>query len=156
MGIHVLLFFSAGHVPANETFLPKLIQTYHELKRKHVDFELIFVSCDPDYPRFVEYFSQMPWYALPYNDNRINFLTWRFSIEVLPRVIVIGPSGLTLTTEGMKMIEVHGAEAFLFDEDLMKDVKEVPEELEKLERQTCHEDEPETVDKEEDECCVCS
>ncbi|KAF3431258.1 hypothetical protein FNV43_RR25988 [Rhamnella rubrinervis] len=126
VGIPVLLFFSSGKSPQCQKFLPKLIEMYKELKNIHYeDFEVVFVSSDLERQNFVEHFSQMPWYCLPYEDTRITYLNWYFYIEELPTVVVIGNHGETVTTEGVEMISVHGADAFPFDEDRMMILREV-------------------------------
>ncbi|KAF3431324.1 hypothetical protein FNV43_RR26055 [Rhamnella rubrinervis] len=101
---------------SNVTFLPKLSQTYNELKANSKQFEVVFVTCDLDHTKFVEHYAKMPWFALPYDDKRSEFLKQRFEIEELPRVVVIGPCGRTVTTGALYLISVHGAKAFPFDE----------------------------------------
>ncbi|KAF3431259.1 hypothetical protein FNV43_RR25989 [Rhamnella rubrinervis] len=126
IGNPVLLFFSSGKSPESQKFLPKLIQMYKELKNTHYeDFEVVFVSNDLERRNFVEHFSQMPWYCLPYEDIRISYLNWYFYIEKLPTVVVIGNGGETVTTEGVEMISAHGADAFPFDEDRTMILREV-------------------------------
>ena len=116
VGKHVLLFFSAEHFPQSVTFLPKLIETYNELKQNSKEFEVVFVSCDRDLTKFSDHYAKMPWLALPYDDRRSIFLKRWFDIKEHPRVVVIGPSGRTMTTEALYLISIHGAKAFPFDE----------------------------------------
>ncbi|KAF3431260.1 hypothetical protein FNV43_RR25990 [Rhamnella rubrinervis] len=127
VGKHILLFVSALHCASSRTFLSKLVQTYFEIKSKVDDaFEVIFVSCDVDNPTFCKYFDQMPWLAIPYVDaRRKSILRWfRIRERDIPKVIAIGPSGRTVTTEARKLIRVHGEEAFPFTEEHMKSLKE--------------------------------
>ena len=116
--IPILLFFSAGHYCRCQQFLPKLLQTYDELKNENFeDFEVIFVSSDLDRPKFDEHFSKMPWFCIPYEDKRSTYLKGYFQIATLPTVVVIGNSGKTVTKEAADMIDEYGADAFPFDED---------------------------------------
>lgn len=36
----------------------------------NTDFEIVFVSSDRDEPSFNEYYSEMPWLALPYSERK--------------------------------------------------------------------------------------
>nr|KAJ0215262.1 hypothetical protein LSAT_V11C300112340 [Lactuca sativa] len=45
VGKHVLLYFSAHWCPPCRAFTPKLVETYHEIKNKHNNFEVIVSQC---------------------------------------------------------------------------------------------------------------
>ncbi|XP_078444914.1 DC1 domain-containing protein [Wolffia australiana] len=114
VGKNVLIYFSAHWCPPCRGFTPKLVQVYNEIKAKDSAFEVVFVSSDRDQSSFNEYFSSMPWLALPFGDPRKKFLDRRFKIDGIPSLIAIGPSGRTVTTEARDMIEMRGAAAYPF------------------------------------------
>lgn len=128
VGKNVLLYFSAHWCPPCRGFTPKLIKIYHEIKEKDNQFEVIFISSDSDQSSFDEYFSSMPWLALPYGDERKKLLDRKFKIEGIPAAIAIGSSGRTVTKEARDLIGIHGANAYPFTEEHLKHLEEQAEE----------------------------
>ena len=51
-------------------FTPKLVTFYKKMKDAGKQFEVIFLSSDRDNESFQGYLSEMPWYALPF-DNKL-------------------------------------------------------------------------------------
>uniref|UniRef100_A0A803L0K3 protein-disulfide reductase n=1 Tax=Chenopodium quinoa TaxID=63459 RepID=A0A803L0K3_CHEQI len=131
VGKYVLIYFSAHWCPPCRTFTPKLIEIYHEIKAKENAFEIIFVSSDRDESSFVEYYADMPWLALPFGDERKTSLSRKFKVRGIPCLVAIGPEGRTITTEARQLVGAHGADAFPFTEDHIKNVKEKIEEMAK-------------------------
>lgn len=124
VGKHILLYFSAHWCPPCRSFLPKLIKAYHEIKAKDNAFEIIFISSDHDQSSFDDFFSSMPWLALPFGDPRKTFLQRKFKIQGIPAVVAISPSGKTITTTARKLIQAHGADAFPFTEKHLKHLED--------------------------------
>ncbi|GAB4839789.1 hypothetical protein Ancab_020499 [Ancistrocladus abbreviatus] len=124
VGKHILLYFSAHWCPPCRSFTPELIKAYHEIKEKEDAFEVIFISSDSDQSSFDEYYSSMPWLALPFGDERKASLSRRFKVAGIPCVIAINPAGKTVTTEARRLIGTYGAEAFPFTEDHIKHMKQ--------------------------------
>ncbi|RLN39742.1 hypothetical protein C2845_PM01G17610 [Panicum miliaceum] len=65
----------------------------------------------------------MPWLALPFGDERKDSLMKKFKILEIPSLIVIGPSGLTLTRDAKSHLLVHGADAFPFTEETLQELE---------------------------------
>lgn len=128
VGKNILLYFSAEWCPPCRAFLPKLISTYHEIKAKDTEFEVIFVSSDRDQASFDKFFATMPWLALPFGDERKPLLQRRFKIKGIPAVVAIGPGGKTSSTQARQYIQMHGAQAYPFTEEHLKRLEEELEE----------------------------
>lgn len=124
VGKTIILYFSAEWCPPCRAFIPKLIEMYHEIKAKDTEFEVIFVSSDREQPSFDEFFTTMPWLALPFGDERKPLLQKRFKTKGIPAVVVIGPSGKTLTTEGRQYIQTHGSRAYPFTNEHLEKLEE--------------------------------
>ncbi|KAL6351591.1 hypothetical protein AAG906_040945 [Vitis piasezkii] len=118
VGKNILLYFSAHWCPPCRAFLPKLIEAYQKIKTKDEAFEVIFISSDKDQTSFDEFFSGMPWLALPFGDKRKASLT-------------IGPTGRTVTTEARNLVMIHGADAYPFTEEHIKEIEAQYEEMAK-------------------------
>ncbi|GLT37040.1 hypothetical protein SLA2020_113800 [Shorea laevis] len=93
VGKNILLYFSAHHCLQCHCFLPKLIESYHEIKAKDEPLEVVFISSDNDQASFDKSFSKMPWLALPFVDARKSSLSRRFKVIGIPMLVAIGSSG---------------------------------------------------------------
>ncbi|GAB4839792.1 hypothetical protein Ancab_020502 [Ancistrocladus abbreviatus] len=123
VGKNILLYFSAHWCPPCRAFLPKLVELYHKIKERNEAFEVIFISSDSDQDAFNEYFATMPWLALPFGDQRKNSLTRSFRVNGIPKLVAIGPNGKTVTTEARDLIAIHGAEAYPFTDNRLKEIE---------------------------------
>ncbi|KAM1082570.1 hypothetical protein EV1_020944 [Malus domestica] len=123
VGKNILLYFSAHRSRACRAFLPKLVEAYHEIKAKDDAFEVIFISSDKGQNAFDKVFATMPWLALPFGDSRKASLKSKFKVPVIPKLIAIGPTGQTVTKEATNLIRDHGANAYPFTEERMKEIK---------------------------------
>ncbi|XP_074309882.1 putative nucleoredoxin 1 isoform X2 [Silene latifolia] len=131
VGKNILLYFSAHWCPPCRTFLPKLIEAYHQIKAKDDAFEIIFISSDKDHNSFEEFLDVMPWLALPFGDERESYLSRKFKVFGNPKLVAIGPSGKTVSTEARDFIIVHGPKAYPFTSER---VNEIESELEDVAR----------------------
>ncbi|KAM0961907.1 hypothetical protein ACFX2I_021103 [Malus domestica] len=123
VGKNILLYFSAHWCPPCRAFLPKLVEAYHEIKAKDDALEVIFISSDRDQDSFDEFFATMPWLALPFGDSRKAFLSRKFKVQGIPMLIAIGPTGQTVTKEARNLIMRHGANAYPFTEERVKEIE---------------------------------
>jgi len=99
------LYFSAHWCGPCRKFTPTLAAFYNNRKAKGIDdFEIIFVSADQDEGEFNEYYATMPWLALPFKDPRVSKLSDRFSVSGIPALILIDPTGKTITEDGREVI----------------------------------------------------
>ncbi|CAF1253769.1 unnamed protein product [Didymodactylos carnosus] len=99
------LYFSAHWCPPCRYFTPELTKLYNEAIDANLAFDIIFVSSDEDKESFENYFNEMPWKALPYENRTIkNRLAAYYNIEGIPSLIIIKPSGETLTKKGRRDI----------------------------------------------------
>ncbi|KAK7386876.1 hypothetical protein VNO78_27222 [Psophocarpus tetragonolobus] len=127
----VLLYFSAHWCPPCRAFLPKLIDAYHKIKANDNALEVVFISSDRDQSSFDEFFAGMPWLALPFGDSRKRFLSRKFNVSGIPMLVAIGASGQTLTKEARDLVSLHGADAYPFTEERIKEIEAKQEEAAK-------------------------
>lgn len=131
VGKTVLLYFSAHWCPPCRAFLPKLVDAYKKMKAKGNALEVVFVSSDRDQAAFDDFFAGMPWLALPFGDSRKAFLSREFKVSGIPMLVAIGPSGRTVTKEARDLVRLHGAEAYPFTEERVKELEKEYEEMAK-------------------------
>ncbi|KAJ4959607.1 hypothetical protein NE237_019517 [Protea cynaroides] len=118
------------------SFLPELIEAYHEIKAKDDAFEVIFISTDKDQASFDEFFSKMPWLAHPFGDERLEFLRSNFKISKIPTAMAIGPTGKTIIKNAINSQGLHGADAYPFTEERLKEIEAKIEEKRNRQRST--------------------
>ncbi|CAK9313923.1 unnamed protein product [Citrullus colocynthis] len=70
----------------------------------------------------------MPWLALPFGDERKKFLNRRFKVEGIPTLIALNRNGHTVSTDARELITSHGAHAYPFTEECLKQLEERLEE----------------------------
>jgi nucleoredoxin len=94
------IYFSAHWCPPCRGFTPKLAQMYSDTF-KDKDMEIVFVSSDRDEASFSDYFSEMPWLALPFSEREIKGkLSKKYKVQGIPSFVILGPNGKTITTDG--------------------------------------------------------
>jgi len=85
------LYFSASWCPPCQTFTPLLIDFYNVVnnkngsneKQRQQTLEIVFVSSDREERSFTNYYTKMPWLAMPFDENqkRRNLMSM-FKIQV--------------------------------------------------------------------------
>ncbi|XP_044967845.1 probable nucleoredoxin 1-2 [Hordeum vulgare subsp. vulgare] len=131
VGKTVLLYFSAKWCGPCRAFLPTLVDVYNKIKEKNSDFEIVFISSDKDQSSFDDFFSGMPWLAIPLEDERKADLKKRFKIRGIPSLVAIGPDGKTVNTDAKTSLAVHGADAFPFTDERIEELEKKIDEMAK-------------------------
>ncbi|KAJ6819685.1 putative nucleoredoxin 2 isoform X1 [Iris pallida] len=109
------LYFGANWYSPCESFTPVLASVYHRLKSEGRKFEVVFVSSDEDQASFDRFRGGMPWPAIPFGDLRSKrSLTRRFQIEGIPSLVILGPDGGLVCSDGVELVYRHGWRAFPF------------------------------------------
>merc|ERR1711904_496355 len=93
-------YFSAHWCPPCRGFTPQLAEWYtKDLKSKGL--EVVFVSSDKDQDQFEDYFKDMPWLALDFEDRkRKTQLSNMFGVRGIPAVVIVDKDGSVITKEG--------------------------------------------------------
>ncbi|XP_074643561.1 nucleoredoxin-like [Tubulanus polymorphus] len=94
------IYFSANWCPPCKALTPNLCRTYNKLKEDGLNFEIIFVSSDRSESSFDEYFSTMPWLAIPFGDERCKKLTTMFTISGIPSLVIVDENDKVITKNG--------------------------------------------------------
>jgi len=107
------LYFSAHWCPPCKMFTPELVKKYEAIKAAGKLFEIVFVSSDRSDEAFTEYYNEMPWLALPYEDRASKTaLSNCFGVEGIPSLVLLDTDFSVITKKG------RGA--------VMQDVSEFP------------------------------
>ncbi|TMW56510.1 hypothetical protein Poli38472_006520 [Pythium oligandrum] len=101
------LYFSAHWCPPCRKFTPLLSYVYDEIKEEHDDIEIVFVSSDRETAQFDEYYTEMPWLALPWAESRdlIPELREKFAVQFIPTLIFFNDKGEIIEREGRTFVE---------------------------------------------------
>jgi len=99
------VYFSAHWCPPCRGFTPQLAEIYKSLQRAGKKFEVVYVSSDQDQASFDDYFSQMPWLALPYNQReRKDNLSSQHGVSGIPSLVLLDKQGSVITTDGRSVV----------------------------------------------------
>ncbi|CAH0475886.1 unnamed protein product [Peronospora belbahrii] len=103
------LYFSGHYCPPCRKFTPLLDMVYTNIKAAgHEDLEIIFVSSDKDEMKFIEYYNEMPWIALPYARRDLKLeLCEKFGVKTVPTLIFFNEKGQIVEREGRYFITDH-------------------------------------------------
>ncbi|XP_054710416.1 nucleoredoxin-like [Uloborus diversus] len=95
------LYFSAHWCPPCKAFTPILVKLYKKLKKAGKKFEIIFVSSDRSEQSFKQYFSTMPWLAVPFSEEKKRKeLGYVYGVGGIPSLILLDESNFVITKEG--------------------------------------------------------
>jgi len=117
------IYFSAHWCPPCKAFTPQLVKTYKKIKETNPDFEIVFASSDRDQGAFDEYFAEMPWLAVPYEDrDRKSKLSEYFEVSGIPTFVMMrGDTVLNANARGRVMNDPEGKE-FPWEPKLVNDI----------------------------------
>ena len=108
---YLALYFSAKWCapcqPVTQ-ILKKYCQSLRERLDVAYDLQVIVCSMDPEEEEFQDHFLSMPdnWLAIPYDEKwRVEALSERFSVENIPRIVIIAPDWSILSLSARKKIE---------------------------------------------------
>ncbi|OMO61929.1 hypothetical protein CCACVL1_23149 [Corchorus capsularis] len=124
VGKTIGLYFGAHWCPPCRAFTAHLVQVYKQLSiSKGGCFEVILVSTDRDQKEFDVNISDMPWLALPFEERTRQDLCRIFKIKAIPELVLIGPDGKTISTNGKSIISLYGAKGFPFTQSRITEVE---------------------------------
>ncbi|CAL8334979.1 unnamed protein product [Boreogadus saida] len=100
-GHYVGVYFSAHWCPPCRSLTRVLVESYRAIKESGQKFEIVFVSADRSEESFQQYFSEMPWLAVPYSDEaRRSRLNRLYGIQGIPTLILLDAEGHMITRQG--------------------------------------------------------
>ncbi|XP_073003768.1 probable nucleoredoxin 3 [Typha latifolia] len=124
VGRTIGLYFGARWCPPCRSFTRTLKDAYNELRIcESRILEIIFVSEDRDEDEFRSSLDEMPWLAIPYTDRTRHDLSRIFNVNGIPTLVIIGPDGKAVTTDGRAVIAKYGSVAFPFTESRAAEVE---------------------------------
>ena len=137
IGKNILFYFSNCF---QRTHTPKLIEAYHEIKAKDDAFEVIFIPrfSDPysseEQSTFDEFFSLMPWLALPFSDyvRNIRLYRWFKTGRWGEDAIFISSAGRTYQEyDALELVCTHRGDIYPFTLERFNFLKDQYEETER-------------------------
>ena len=99
------IYFSAHWCLPCRRFTPVLIETYNKLKEAGKEFEVIFVSSDRNEANYNEYYNEMPWLSIGYNNSRGPELAQLCGVQGIPQLTLVGEDGNIISNNGRAIVE---------------------------------------------------
>lgn len=102
------IYFSAHWCPPCKGFTPELAKTYNKLKEAGKNFEILFASSDRSPKEWEGYYKEMPWLALPFEeddeDKRKDELDALFEVSGIPTLILLDEQRNVITSDGRSSV----------------------------------------------------
>lgn len=92
------LYYSAGWCGPCREFTPAFINTYRQIRQKHPEFEVVFISSDDSAGDMRDYMKtdRMPWTALKYDVRQHNPELMRYGGPGIPCLVLVDGAGRVL------------------------------------------------------------
>lgn len=102
----VLVYFSAHWCPPCRGFTPALATFYNTMQSKgQVPFEIVFASSDRDQASFDEYYSEMPFASIPFENRQAKEkLSAKFGVSGIPMLVVLDTDGSVMSKKGRNLV----------------------------------------------------
>jgi len=89
------LYYSASWCGPCRQFTPQFVEAYKQIKQRHPDFEVVFISADHSAGAMVDYVKDdhMPWLALKYDAAQSDGELRRYCGNGIPCLVLVDPQG---------------------------------------------------------------
>jgi thiol-disulfide isomerase/thioredoxin len=101
------IYFSASWCGPCQKFTPQLAKFYHEMNKAGKKYEIVWVSRDRTQEEFVQYYSKMPWLAVPIGNLQkvIEVLGPKYQMKGIPHLVILdGQDASVYTLDGRRMM----------------------------------------------------
>lgn len=105
------LYYAPTRTILGQAFTPILAAVYDEINTAAKRFEVVFVTSDQDTASWKEYFSTMPWIAIPFGDARIPGLKAKYGVKGIPTLVIISPTGKEISRTARDDVQTKGPAA---------------------------------------------
>ncbi|MFT4549813.1 MAG: nucleoredoxin [Pseudoalteromonas tetraodonis] len=104
------IYFSAHWCPPCRAFTPSLVKFRNQNKD---DFEIVFVSSDKNEAAQMQYMkdTKMKWTTVKFGTKKVKALKDRYKVRGIPKLIIVGPDGKTITDDGRGDVSKKAATA---------------------------------------------
>ena len=102
------MYFGAHWAPPCRLFTTNLVEAYKEINKEAQKFEVVFVSIDGNDKAFKDNFKEMPWLAVPYEEEELRSrLKQRYGINSIPTIVILDMNGTMITDEGRYELQTN-------------------------------------------------
>lgn len=114
---HIALYYSAHWCPPCRGFTPELVKAYAEIKAKHPDFELVFVSSDQDADAMKGYMKEygMGFTAVRFDQRGLGALRRPDHERGIPNLVFLDAEGKELSVSYTPAGDYLGPQKVLAD-----------------------------------------
>ena len=120
----VALYFGANWCPISRIFTTILAEFYNEIYLENIEkkqLEIIYVPLDKSQEDFDSHYTEMPWMAYNFGDEKIKALKEKYDVRSIPMIVVLDTdTQKAISIRGRKEVQDHGLQAFEMWKDIQK------------------------------------
>ena len=115
LGKVICLLYGAAWSPPFTDFLTLFKSFYGDLQADDAPMEVIYISFDRTNEEMLSLISEFPpnWVAVPHGSSMINYLKLKYSIVVIPKLVVVRDNGDLITDRGVKEVRKRTKRCFI-------------------------------------------
>lgn len=102
------IYVSASWCGPCQRFTPELVAFYKAMNKKGKKFEIVWISLDKDQDSFLQYYTKMPWLAIPLNNIQAvhaKFSDPKYAMRGIPHLVILdGDDATIITTDGRSKV----------------------------------------------------
>ena len=116
------LYFSSNWCGPCKRFTPILINFYNIANKNKKQIEIIFCSSDQDKIHFQNYYSTMPWMAIPYGEEAKEILDEEYKINSIPMFLLFNNKGILIDSEARSKIQLKATKDGEINENIVQKI----------------------------------
>ena len=115
LGKVVCLLYGAAWSPPFLDFLTLFKQFYTELESNQAPVQVVYVSFDRSKEEMSELTREFPesWVSVPHSSSLVNYLKLKYSVVVIPRLVVVTDNGELITDKGVREVRRRAKRCFI-------------------------------------------
>ena len=115
LGKVVCLLYGAAWSPPFLDFLTLFKQFYTELESNQAPVQVVYVSFDRSKEEMCELVTKFPesWVSVPHSSSLVNYLKLKYSVVVIPRLVVVTDNGELITDKGVREVRRRAKRCFV-------------------------------------------
>ncbi|TKR65134.1 hypothetical protein L596_025584 [Steinernema carpocapsae] len=98
------IYFAANWYPPCKQVGRQIAEAYEKIKKQGKNFEIIFCSSDRSQESFEQHLHSMPWFAFPFDAQKLSHLTKVYGVCGIPAFVILDEQNELITKHGRNVL----------------------------------------------------